>query len=89
MDQQYDECLDIYAFVSKINPFLEQNPDFPSDILGYTMTTYYGGRSEVKIRKQPTKVKSVQFLGYIYTPMKPWTGRDSNPQPLPFRTAGT
>lgn len=51
------------GFIEKIGvkPFLEKNPDFPKDILGYLMTTYYGGRTEVRIRKQPTKISYLDF----------------------------
>jgi hypothetical protein len=44
-----------------IRSFLEKNPDFPPEILGYLMTTYYGGRAEVKIRKKPVKVRLMDF----------------------------
>jgi hypothetical protein len=44
-----------------VQPFLEVNPEFPPEILGYAMTTYYGGRSEVRIRKKPTKVRLMDF----------------------------
>lgn len=50
-----------------IKPFSIQNPNFPKHILGYIMTTYYGGRSEVKIRKQPTKVVLMDFLSMYPT----------------------
>jgi hypothetical protein len=51
------------AYLRKIGiqSFSEKNPDFPPDILGYLMTTYYGGRSEVRIRKSPTKVRLMDF----------------------------
>ena len=44
-----------------VKPFLEQNPDFPPEVLGYVMTTYCGGRSEVRIRKKPVKVRYMDF----------------------------
>ena len=44
-----------------IKPFLEQNPEFPPEVLGYIMTTYFGGRSEVRIRKKPVKVRYMDF----------------------------
>jgi hypothetical protein len=44
-----------------IKPFLEQNPEFPPEVLGYIMTTYYGGRSEVRIRKKPAEVRYMDF----------------------------
>lgn len=39
-----------------IKPFMQQNPDFPSEILGKLMSAYYGGRCECRIRKKPVKV---------------------------------
>ena len=44
-----------------IRPFDEKNPDFPIEIKGYTMTAYYGGRVEVRIRKKPVKVTYLDF----------------------------
>jgi hypothetical protein len=51
------------AYLRKIGirPFSEKNPDFPPEILGYLMTTYYGGRAEVRIRKTPVKVRLMDF----------------------------
>ncbi len=50
-----------------IRSFMEQNPNFPRKILGYVMSTYYGGRCEVKIRTQPTKVALLDFLSMYPT----------------------
>lgn len=50
-----------------VKPFLETNLDFPKEILGYVMSAYYGGRSEVKIRKNPTKVTVIDFLSMYPT----------------------
>ncbi len=44
-----------------IKPFLELNPMFPKNMLGWIMTTYYGGRTEVHIRKTPVKVSYIDF----------------------------
>jgi hypothetical protein len=44
-----------------VKPFLEQNPKFLPEVLGYIMTTYFGGRSEVRIRKKPVKVRYMDF----------------------------
>lgn len=44
-----------------IRSFDEKNPDFPPKIKGYLMTAYYGGRVEVRIRKQPVKVTYLDF----------------------------
>lgn len=38
-----------------IRSFQELNPAFPKEIMGFAMSTYYGGRSEVRIRKTPCK----------------------------------
>ena len=50
-----------------IRPFMELNPSFPKDILGYLMSAYYGGRAEVKIRKMPVKVTVLDFLSMYPT----------------------
>ena len=44
-----------------IRSFLKQNPEFPREVLGYIMTTFHGGRSEVRIRKKPVKVRYMDF----------------------------
>ncbi len=46
------------AYLSRmgIKTFREANPDFPPKILGYAMASYYGGRSEVRHRKDPILV---------------------------------
>jgi len=41
--------------------FMQQHPDFPPEVLGYGMVAYYGGRSEVRIRLQPTEVIYTDF----------------------------
>ena len=41
--------------------FTRQHPDFPPEVMGYALTAYYGGRSEVKIRLQPTEVIYTDF----------------------------
>ena len=50
-----------------IKPFFEKNPDFPPEILGYVMSTYFGGRSEVKIRKHPTQIAYMDVLSMYPT----------------------
>lgn len=50
-----------------VKSFLKANPYFPKKILGYLMSAYYGGRSEVKIRKIPTKVTVIDFLSMYPT----------------------
>jgi len=51
------------AYLRKIGiqPFGQKNPNFQPEILGYLMTTYYGGRSEVKIRETPVRVRLMDF----------------------------
>ena len=39
-----------------IRSFRDKNPDFPEEVIGNLMTTFYGGRSEVRIRKNPVQV---------------------------------
>jgi hypothetical protein len=44
-----------------VPPFLDQHADFPAQVYGYGMVAYYGGRSEVRIRLQPTEVIYCDF----------------------------
>ena len=44
-----------------VRPFAEQNPNFPKETQGYVMSTYYGGRSEVHMRKTPVRVTYLDF----------------------------
>jgi hypothetical protein len=46
-----------------VKSFLEQNANFPPELLGKIMTTYYGGRSEIKVRKKSVKVRYMDFTG--------------------------
>jgi len=57
------------AYLRKIGirPFLDCNPDFPEEILGYTTSTYYGGRTEIRMRKIPVRVSYVDFLSMYPT----------------------
>ena len=50
-----------------IESFLNLNPKFPSGMLGNIMTSYYGGRCECKIRKQPVKVTTLDFTSMYPT----------------------
>ncbi|TQD27912.1 DNA polymerase [Methanolobus vulcani] len=50
-----------------IQSFLDLNPEFPSEMIGNIMTSYYGGRCECKIRKQPTKVTVLDFTSMYPT----------------------
>jgi len=44
-----------------LKPFLEQNPHFPLEIIGYIMSTYFGGRTECHFRHKPVKVTYLDF----------------------------
>ena len=44
-----------------IKPFLELNPTFPPEIIGYITSNYYGARSECTIAKTPVKVSYLDF----------------------------
>jgi hypothetical protein len=52
------------AYLDKMNvePFLFRNPNFPDEVLGQLMSAFYGGRSEVRIRKTPVDVVVLDFL---------------------------
>lgn len=44
-----------------IPSFLRKHKDFPKDAIGKAMSAYYGGRTEVRIRLQPTEVIYTDF----------------------------
>ncbi|MFI5801019.1 DNA polymerase [Streptomyces sp. NPDC051677] len=46
---------------------LEKQPDFPDDIIGYSMATFYGGRAEAHIRKVPAPVSHVDVTSMYPT----------------------
>lgn len=50
-----------------VKPFLQKNPTCSKQIIGNTMTTYSGGRTEDKIRKTPTLVNVLDFLSMYPT----------------------
>jgi hypothetical protein len=50
-----------------IVPILERQPDFPRDVLGYAMTSFYGGRAECHIRRVPLPVTVVDFTSMYPT----------------------
>nr|WP_321498352.1 hypothetical protein [uncultured Methanolobus sp.] len=50
-----------------IESFLTLNPEFSPEMLGNIMTSYYGGRCECKIRKQPVKVTTLDFTSMYPT----------------------
>ena len=51
------------AYLRKIGirPFTELNADFSKEILGYVMSTYYGGRTEIRIRNKAIPVTYLDF----------------------------
>jgi len=50
-----------------IKPFIECNPDFPKEILGYAMSSYYGGRTKVRIRNRAIPVTYLDFTSMYPT----------------------
>lgn len=50
-----------------IRRFLEKNPDFPNELLGKITVSYYGGRTEDKVRKTPMLVDVLDFLSMYPT----------------------
>jgi len=50
-----------------IRPWREMQPDFPPEIMGNIMSAYYGGRSEVHIRKEITQISYCDFLSMYPT----------------------
>jgi len=50
-----------------VKPFMVLNGDFPRTILGYVMSTYYGGRTEVKIRRKSVPVTYLDFTSMYPT----------------------
>ena len=57
----------LYLERLNIKPFLEKNPEFPREVLGYLMGAYYGGRVETRIRKTPVKVTCLDFTAMYPT----------------------
>ena len=50
-----------------IIPFSAKNPNFPKEILGQVMQTYYGGRTGVGIRNEPVPVSYIDFTSMYPT----------------------
>lgn len=50
-----------YLYDFEIPPFLKQHTSFPRAAIGKAMMAYYGGRTEVRIRLQPTEVIYTDF----------------------------
>src|SRR5216684_9288313 len=50
-----------------IRPWRELQPDFPDWLTGIIMSTYYGGRSEVHLRREITQMLYCDFLSMYPT----------------------
>lgn len=50
-----------------VKSFFDKNKDFPLEAIGNVMTSYYGARTEDKIRKTPTLVDLLDFLSMYPT----------------------
>lgn len=53
------------AYLRKIGiqSFSELHPDFPQDVIGYSMNSFMGGRSEVAVRLKPVRGRLRDFSG--------------------------
>lgn len=56
-----------YLSTMGIRSPLDRQPDFDRDLLGASMTAYFGGRAETRIRKVPMPVVYVDFLSMYPT----------------------
>ena len=50
-----------------VTPWRVAQPDFPDKLLGIVMSTYYGGRCEVRIRREVARVLYCDFLSMYPT----------------------
>lgn len=56
-----------YLRAMGIAPWREVQPDFPPEMLGRILSSYYGGRSEVRIRREVREVILCDFLSMYPT----------------------
>lgn len=56
-----------YLRAMGIAPWREMQPDFPPQMLGRILSSYYGGRSEVRIRREVRQVILCDFLSMYPT----------------------
>lgn len=56
-----------YLRAMGIKPWMVVQPDFPPEIIGIIMSTYYGGRSEVHIRREVREAFYCDFLSMYPT----------------------
>jgi hypothetical protein len=52
-----------YLHESGILPASRRQPDFPVEVLGYSLVSYFGGRAEVRVRRVPVPVVYLDFAG--------------------------
>ena len=50
-----------------LTPWRKAQPDFPRDLLGFIMSTFYGGRAEVRHRREVVIVRYLDFLSMYPT----------------------
>jgi len=50
-----------------VEEFFFRNPNFPLDVIGNAMESFFGGRSEVRIRKTPVDVVVIDSLSIYPT----------------------
>lgn len=56
-----------YLDAMGIKPWMTVQPDFPPQVIGNILSAYYGGRSEVHIRRQVTQVLHCDFMSMYPT----------------------
>ena len=56
-----------YLEAMGVRPRLERQPDFPRDVLGRSMTAYFGGRAECRIRRVSVPIVYLDFLSMYPT----------------------
>jgi hypothetical protein len=56
-----------YLRAMGIAPWREAQPDFPPEMMGRILSSYYGGRSEIRIRRQVRQVILCDFLSMYPT----------------------
>ncbi len=69
LDKIYSEASLGKAYLKQmgVKPWKDLQPDFPPELLGSIMSSYYGGRSEVRIRREPVQVLYCDFLSMYPT----------------------
>ena len=57
----------VYLRKMGIRPFMECNPDFSEEILGYAMSSYYVGRTEARIKNKAISVTNLDFTSMYHS----------------------